>query len=152
MSERQRPDRPPVRTLPTRRHFLRGAGGACILLPFLESLQPRKARAATGPNTNRFIYVGPEHGGGSFANTYGTQGTVGSTPVEIWSGHTARSAPLALSTSGANASLSPILTAPATQLTPAIAAKINVIRGIDHANTVGHQDGAHLGNNASQVG
>src|SRR5690606_1817298 len=37
-----------------RRHFLRGACGAAVGLPFLESLAPRSARAAT-PDPRRFI-------------------------------------------------------------------------------------------------
>jgi len=37
-----------------RRHFLRGASGAAVALPFLESLTPRTARAAA-PDPRRFI-------------------------------------------------------------------------------------------------
>jgi hypothetical protein len=136
----------------TRRQFLRGAGGATMLLPFMPSLLPRTARAQTAAPPKRFVYIGTEHGGASFANVYGTQGSTGATSVNLWPGNTAQYAPLALSTSGASASLSPIYTAPATVLTPAIVQKMNIIRGIDFANPVGHQDGAHLGNNASQVG
>jgi hypothetical protein len=123
-----------------------------MLLPFLPSLMPREAWSQTLKPPKRFIYIGTEHGGASFANMYGTQGSVGSQSVQLWPGNTANYAPLALSTSGTTASLSPICTAPSTVLTPAIVQKMNIIRGIDHANTVGHQDGAHLGNNQSQIG
>jgi hypothetical protein len=136
-----------------RRQFLRGAGGAWLMLPFLPSLLPRSARAqAAARPPKKFIYVGTEHGGGSVANTYGTQGTVDNTSVEIFAGNTANYAPLALTTSGANASLSPILTASSSLLTSSIAKKMNVLRGVDFANHVGHQDGCHLGNNSAQVG
>jgi Protein of unknown function (DUF1552) len=135
---------------PTRRQFLRGAGGAAMLLPLLPSLLSRSARAQTTAPNKRFIYIGTEHGAASFDNMYGTQ--TGATSVDLWAGGSAHYGPLALSTSGGKASLSPILTASDTVLTPAIVQKMNVIRGIDFANSVGHQDGAHLGNNASQVG
>ena len=135
-----------------RRQFLRGAGGAAMLLPFLPSLMPRKAWSQTVAPPKRFVYIGTEHGGASFANVYGTQGTTGATPVTLWAGNTATSAPLQLTTNGATASLSPVFTAASTVLTPAIVQKMNIIRGIDFANPLGHQDGGHLGNNASQVG
>jgi hypothetical protein len=135
-----------------RRQFLRGAGGAAMLLPFLPSLMPRKAWSQTVAPPKRFVYIGTEHGGASFANMYGTQGTTGATPVTLWAGNTAQYAPLQLTTNGATASLSPVCTAPTTVLTPAIVQKMNIIRGIDFANTLGHQDGAHLGNNNAQVG
>jgi len=122
------------------------------MLPFLPSLQPREARAAGMTTSKRFVYIGTEHGWASFDNMYGTLGSAGSTPMDIWSGNTASYAPLSLTTSGSNSSLSPILTAPSSVLTSANVQKINVIRGIDFANVVGHQDGAHLGNNNSQVG
>jgi hypothetical protein len=135
-----------------RRQFLRGAGGAAMLLPFLPSLLPRSAWSQTVTPPKRFFYVGTEHGGASFANAYGTQGSVGATNVNLWAGNTAQYAPLQLTTNGGTNSLSPIFTASSTVLTPAIVQKMNVIRGIDFANPVGHQDGAHLGNNAAQVG
>ncbi len=40
-----------------RRHFLRGACGVAVGLPFLESLAPRSARAADGDTPRRFVYV-----------------------------------------------------------------------------------------------
>ena len=137
---------------PTRRQILRGAGGAWLMLPFLPSLLPRAAKAQTAPSPKRFIYIGTEHGGASFDNMYGTLGTTGAVSVPLWAGNTAQYAPLALTTSGANASLSPILTAASSTFTPSILKKINVIRGLDFANALGHQDRGHLGNNASQVG
>src|SRR5215475_11043846 len=94
-----------------RRQFLRGAGGAAMLLPFLPSLLPRNAWGQTMTPPKRFVYIGTEHGGASFDNIYGTQGSVGATPVTLWAGNTAQSAPLQLTTSGANSSLSPIYTA-----------------------------------------
>jgi hypothetical protein len=143
----------PSRSRPIeRRQFLRGAGGAAMLLPFLPSLLPRTARAQTVAAPKRFIYIGTEHGGASFANVYGNQGATGATPVTMWPGNTAQYAPLALSTNGGTSSLSPIYSAPSSVLTASIVQKMNIIRGIDFANPVGHQDGAHLGNNAAQVG
>src|SRR5215471_16464899 len=83
----------------SRRQFLRGAGGASMLLPFLPSLLPRDAWGQTAAKPpKRFIYIGTEHGGASFANVYGTQGSTGATTVTLWDGNTAQYAPLALST------------------------------------------------------
>ncbi len=135
----------------TRRQFLKGSGGATMLLPLLPSLMPRDAQAQAAAAKKRFIYIGTEHGGASFENMYGTQGSTGATNVDLWPGSTAQYAPLALASSGANSSLSPILTAPSGVLTSAIVKKMNVIRGIDYTNNWAHQQGAHLGNNNAIV-
>jgi hypothetical protein len=136
---------------PTRRQFLRGAGGAWLLLPFLPSLAPKTAKAQAMPKLKRFVYLGTEHGGASFDNLYGTLGATGSSAVDIWSGFTAHSAPLAPTVTSGKAVLSPVLTAPSSLLTTALAKKMNVIRGIDFANTLAHQEGGHLGNNTMQA-
>lgn len=141
----------PVSRPPTRRNFLRGAGGAWLLLPFLPSLAPRSAKAQAMPKLKRFVYLGTEHGGASFDNLYGTLGSTGSTAVDLWSGFTAHSAPLSPTVANGKASLSPILTAPSSLLTTSLAKKLNVIRGIDFANTLAHQEGGHLGNNTAQA-
>ncbi len=47
--------RKPLR-LPSRRQFLRGAGGLTLALPFIGSLAPREARAATPPKRLVFVY------------------------------------------------------------------------------------------------
>jgi hypothetical protein len=142
----------PQRSRPIeRRQFLRGAGGAAMLLPFMPSLLPRKAWSQTVTPPKRFVYVGTEHGAASFDNVYGTQGSVGATPVTLWPGNTALYAPLQLTTNGGTSSLSPIYSASSTVLTPAIVQKMNVIRGIDFANNLAHHDGGHLGNNNAQV-
>jgi hypothetical protein len=122
-----------------------------MLLPFLPSLLPRSARAQSMTPPKRFIYLGVEHGGASFANMYGTQGTMGMTPVQIWSGNTANYAPLVPTTSGMTTSISPLLSAASSVLTPTLAAKLNLLRGVDFVNTLIHHDGGHLGNNHSQV-
>jgi hypothetical protein len=137
----------------TRRQFLRGTGGATMLLPLLPSLLPRSAQAqAAAANNKRFVFIGTEHGAASFDNMYGTQGSAGATSVNLWPGSTASSAPLAVSTAGTTSSLSPILTAPSTVLTSSIVKKMNVLRGIDFANNLGHNQGGYLGNNNAQVG
>ncbi|MDB4983736.1 MAG: hypothetical protein JWM82_4488 [Myxococcales bacterium] len=154
MNNGSRSDEPGVVAHPsalTRRQFLRGTGGATMLLPLLPSLMPREAHAQATAPKKRFIFIGTEHGGATFDNMYGTQGSTGATPVALWAGSTAQSSPLALATAGGNASLSPILTAPSGVLTSAIVKKMNVIRGIDYTNTVGHQSGSYLGNNNAQV-
>jgi len=48
---------PHIATRPAlnRRHFLRGAGGALLSLPFLEAMTPTFARAAAAPSPKRFV-------------------------------------------------------------------------------------------------
>lgn len=48
---------PHIATRPAlnRRHFLRGAGGALLSLPFLEAMIPSFARAAAAPSPKRFV-------------------------------------------------------------------------------------------------
>ena len=113
----------------------------------------QRARGASLKAPKRFIYLGTEHGGGSFANSTGPKGRSAERRSRSGPDNTARLRPARAHTSGANASLSPILTAAsASRLTPAIVAKMNVLRGDRSREHVGHQDGAHLGNNSSQVG
>ncbi|MCU0654566.1 MAG: DUF1552 domain-containing protein [Polyangiaceae bacterium] len=60
----------------SRRFFLRGAAGAVLALPLLESLQPRRAARADGPPAHRFaVFVRQGNG---------VQQATGSEPERFW--------------------------------------------------------------------
>ncbi len=149
------PKRPPRRS---RRFFLRGAGGAALALPFLESLLPRGASALEAAAPKRFItlktfstqlikkwyptfqgngYVLKDevYGGSKADGTTLLTQTIDSTPY-TW-------APLTdLQTdSGISAILGP-------SLNPFLD-KLTLIRGLDFLPSVNHNYGGLLGNFSS---
>jgi len=130
-----------------RRHVLRGAGGATLALPFLPSLFARRADGAEAvpPSQRFFVAAMTQHGAVGPDSMYPAAATLTGQQT-IHPNHIARHGTLTVTTNGANASLSPILTAPATQLTQRIASKMNVMRGFDIPYYIGHHTGGHLGN------
>jgi Protein of unknown function (DUF1552) len=136
----------------TRRQVLRGAGGFTLAIPFLPSLvNPRDARSATAPVKKRFVQFCTDHGGIWGPNMYPADATL--TDVMPYAGRTAKRGKLAAQAgAGGAAVLSPVLQGPATVLTPALVAKMNVIRGCDVPWYIGHHTGGHLGNFARNDG
>ncbi|HEY8923014.1 MAG TPA: DUF1552 domain-containing protein [Polyangia bacterium] len=129
----------------TRRQFLRGAGGFTLALPFLPSLVDDKtAKAAAATPKRRFVQYCTNHGGIWGNNMYPDAATL--TDSMSYAGRTVKRGALTPK-SGA---LSPVLTAAA--ITPALAAKMNVIRGCDVPWYIGHHSGGHMGNFASNDG
>ncbi len=135
----------------TRRQLLRGAGGFSLALPFLPSLvDPREARAATAPK-KRFVQMCTQHGAIWGASMYPDAATL--TDSMTYAGRTIKRGKLAPQRPTAGvAQLSPVLRGPSTLLTPALAAKMNVLRGLDVPWYLGHHTGAHLGNFARNDG
>ena len=136
----------------SRRMWLRGAAGFTLALPLLPSLlESDEARAGTNPNVRkRFVAMGTDHGGVWQASMYPGDSIL--TSKAQYAGREVRSGALALDVSGGNASLSPVLSAAATALTPALAAKMNVLRGLDVSFYLAHHRGGHLGNYAENDG
>lgn len=129
----------------TRRMFLRGAGGALVAIPVLDSLVPRGARAGGAPGAiRRFAAFSTGHGGIRGANMCPASATL--TSSQSYAGHTIRRGPLTLAVDGGVASLSPVLSASSSVLTASLAAKLNVLRGLDAGFYVAHTTGIHLGN------
>lgn len=128
---------------PNRRMFLRGLGGVALAIPFLSSISERKA-AADGQPGKRFIAIRTEHGGLLGANMFPKDSVL--TQSSPYAGYNVRRGDLALSMQSGNASLSPVLTAPSSALTAALAAKMNVIRGLDLPYYIAHHRGGSLGN------
>lgn len=133
---------------PTRRRFLRGAGGFTLALPFLPSLVEREARGGgLGAPPKRFVAMTMPHGGVWGSNMYPGDAALGDSAM--YGGHTIRRGDLVPVVNGTTASLSPVMTADASKLTAAIAAKMNVLRGLDIMFFNGHHGGGHLGNFAA---
>lgn len=135
----------------SRRQILRGLGGFTLALPFLESIAaPRAASAAPPASPKRFVQFCTQHGGVWGSNMY--PGDASLVQSLSYGGHTVKQGALALQTSGQDALLSSVLRAPASRLTPAVAAKMNVLRGLDVPFYLGHHTGGHLGNFARNDG
>jgi hypothetical protein len=126
-----------------RRHFLAGAGGFTLAIPFLSSLES-SAVAATATAKSRYFYLGTDHGGAWDANFFPTAPASGS--ATYTSGHSIGSAPLTANVAGGTATLSPILSASSSALTSGLVAKMNLLRGLDVPWYIAHNTGQHLGN------
>ncbi len=136
---------------PSRRQVLRGAAGFTLALPLLPSLLPRAQAGGSGSTRpRRFIALCTEHGGVWGDNMFPSDDAL--TDSMSYAGHTIRRGDLITAASDDQAQLSPILRGPADQLTPELAAKFNVIRGIDHTFYIAHHRGGHLGNYADNDG
>jgi hypothetical protein len=134
----------------SRRQLLRGVGGFTLALPFLPSLlRPGRASAAV-PQTRRFVQFCTQHGGIWGANMFPADATL--TEQMAYAGRTVKRGALALQTSNGTASLSRVLSAPSATFTPSLAAKMNVIRGVDIPFYIAHHTGGHLGNFARNDG
>lgn len=131
-----------------RRHFLRGAG-LLLPIPFLPSIEPRSANAAP-TDRRRFVAFATDHGAIWEANMHPAQATL--TQNQSYAGHTIRRGDLSLSVNGGTASLSPVLSASSGRFTPALASKMNVLRGLDVPWYIAHHTGGHLGNWARNDG
>jgi hypothetical protein len=141
----------------TRRQMLVGAGGFVLGLPVLPSLLERRALAGPVTPGKNFVALWNSHGGIDGANMYPPDPVNPSTATYPVLGHPIRSSPLpwAAQSSASTASISPVVTGPLTgstsspaALTQALAAKMNVIRGLDAGVPLGHNRSGMLGNYA----
>lgn len=135
-----------------RRHFLMGAGGFTLALPFLGSLE-RKAAAGVAPYAKnpRFICMATSHGGVWNQNMYPGESLAG-TAVNVYPGHDMHWGALAPNVANGQTTISPCLSASSSLMSPAIIAKMNVIRGLDYSFYIGHHRGGVLGNLAANDG
>lgn len=129
----------------SRRMLLRGAGGFALALPFLPSLAEKRAYAGPTGARPRLFWLGTDHGGAFDANMFPSDSLLTSR-ASAMTGHTVASGRLSATVSGATASLSPILRASSSALTPRLVGKMNVIRGLDVPFYIAHNTGLHLGN------
>lgn len=126
-----------------RRQFLVGAGGAVLALPTLSSALPRAARAAPPPR--RLVIFFTMHGGARTEAMYPADGTK-QRSLELYPGHAVRWGNLALEKSNGRASLSRVLSASSSAFTDTIAARMNLLQGLDIMYYMGHNQGVPLGN------
>lgn len=129
----------------SRRMLLRGAGGFALALPFLPSLTERRAQAAPTGARPRLFWLGTDHGGAFDANMFPGDALL-TNHANVVPGHAVASGRLAAAVAGGVASLSPILRASSSALTPRLVGKMNVIRGLDVPFYIAHNTGLHLGN------
>lgn len=132
---------------PSRRMFLLGAGGAMLAIPFLPSLVPREARAQTTPGAvpKRYVSLWTNYDYGHPRHWYPTLGTLSQSltkPGEAAVGYQSLRSLL-----GTNRGLSRIL-GPA--LTPHLGS-LNLMRGLDFIEYIGHGWGHNFGNLAGTV-
>ena len=115
-----------------RRMFLTGSGGAILAIPFLPSLMTRAFAAEPdfGPPSKCFFSVSTSHGDIWGKNMYPDDGLL--TQTMPYAGRDVRFGALD-ATPDANGDVvwSPVCRAPAQVLTPALAAKFNILRGLD---------------------
>ncbi len=134
-----------------RRMFLRGTGGAVMAIPFLPSLmsQAFAADPDPGPVGKCFFAVGTDHGAIWGKNMYPDDAVL--TQTMNYAGRDVRYGDLP-STPNADGKVvfSPMCTASAQLMTPALAKKFNILRGTDFSFPIGHHRGGHLGNFAQK--
>lgn len=144
----------------SRRMFLRSACGAALAIPFLPSLvSPRSAKAGPTPSPKRFVQMCTQHGGIWAPNMF--PGDAALTDKTTHGGHEVRRGKLVRTTKSGRATLvegfggdvsQAVLSADPAVLTDRVAAKMNVIRGLDITFYIGHHTGGHLGNYARNDG
>ena len=136
-----------------RRMFLMGTGGGLLAIPFLPSLLSRSFAADPGPGPvpKCFFAMGTHHGGIWGLNRYPSDALL--TDSVQYAGRDVRygTLPSAPDVNG-NVSWSPMCTAKASVLTPSVASKFNILRGLDVPYRISHHTGGQLGNFAGTHG
>ncbi|MBL9020647.1 MAG: DUF1552 domain-containing protein [Myxococcales bacterium] len=133
-----------------RRMWLRGAGGFALAIPLLPSLLEEKEAKAGTTGRKRFVAMGTNHGAIWQQSMYPNEATL--TQSAQYAGRAVRRGGLELSVANGVASLSPVLSASSDRFTSALAAKMNVLRGLDVTFYLAHHRGGHLGNYAENDG
>ncbi len=142
-----------MNTSMNRRMFLRGTGGAVMAIPFLPSLTSRAFAADPGPGTigKCFMAISTYQGEVWGQNMYPAESLL--TQETPYAGRQVRYGDLPTTPdANGNVAWSPMCTASASVMTPALAQKFNVLRGMDICWDIGHQNGQNLGNFAQSGG
>ena len=138
-----------MKDIMNRRMFLRGASGAIMAIPFLPSLTSKAFAADPGPGPigKCFMAIITEHGGIWGSNQYPSDALL--TQTMNYAGRDVRygNLPSTPDNSG-NVVFSPMYTASAQMMTPALTKKFNVLRGLDLPYRISHLKGI-LGNLAA---
>jgi len=137
----------------SRRHFLRGVGGAALALPLLPSLLVKEAYACDPLITRRprLFWMMTGHGGAFETNMFPSP-TLLTRRQQLYADHEVASGDLVAQQANGMNVLSPVLQAPPGAFSPALMAKMNVIQGLDIPFYIAHHTGGHLGNYARNDG
>jgi Protein of unknown function (DUF1552) len=132
----------------SRRQILRGACGAALALPFLPSLLSKEALAKAPQRPPRLLWLTSGHGGAFESSMFPKS------PLTMMANanHQVAAGPLTATVQGATKSVSPILSAPASEFSDKLLGKMNVLRGLDIPFYIAHHTGGHLGNYARNDG
>ena len=136
-----------MKTSMNRRMFIRGAGGAALAIPFLPSLRSKAfAQEPELPPVGKcFFAVSTGHGDVWNDNLYPSDALL--TQSTNYADRAVRYGILpSVADQNGKVSWSPVLTADAQKLTPSLAAKFNVLRGLDIPYRISHNFGGFLGN------
>lgn len=133
-----------------RRHFLVGATGATMALPFLPSLMSKAYAAENAFSPHRcFMAIGTDHGGIWAKNMYPDASVL--TQQVDYASRTVNYGDLPTTTMvDGELAFSPVCQSAA--LTPALIGKFNILRGLDIPYRISHHTGGHLGNFAETAG
>ena len=135
-------------TLPiSRRMFLKGAGGALLAIPFLPSITTRAFASGpvVGPVGKCFMGLSTFHGDIWGGNMYPDEALL--TQETPYAGRQVRHGTLPTAPNAQGVlQWSPVLAAHDSLLTPSLAQKFNVLRGMDICWSIGHHRGQNLGN------
>jgi hypothetical protein len=135
----------------SRRFVLKGLG-ATVALPVLPSLlTASEARAQAATPLPCFASFSTNHGGAWAANMFPTAPSAGVQQM-TYAGRGAKRFPLAATRANGVATVSPILSAADTKLTPALLAKMFTVQGVDVPFYLAHNTGGALGNYARNDG
>ena len=134
-----------------RRMFLHGAAGTALAIPFLPSLLSKTYAADPGPGEvgKCFLAICMDHGGVWGTNMYPSDAIL--TQEVPYAGRQVRygNLPSAPDDKG-NVVFSPMCTASAQVMTPELAAKFNILRGVDVPYRIGHGISLQVGNAAEK--
>jgi hypothetical protein len=133
-----------------RRQFLRGSGGLLLAIPFLPSLLPRGARAASTAKPRFFVNLSTKNGGSWNENMFPPDSML--TESMTYASRTIRRGDLVPTVSGGQSIISNVVAGATSKMTPRILSKMNVIRGWDMPWALGHHTGGFLGNYARNDG
>jgi hypothetical protein len=137
-------DDPPYLVKVERRLFLRGLGGTLLALPVLPSLlTAQEARAQAAEPSRCFVHFRTPHGAVFGSNMWPADDAL--TDRMFYADHDVRRGALGARADGNNSVISRVLTAGSSALTPAVMAKMNILRGLDYPMYMGHNFGAALG-------
>ncbi|MGF1508717.1 MAG: DUF1552 domain-containing protein [Myxococcota bacterium] len=132
-----------------RRHFLVGAGGVLVGIPFLTSVAPRRARGQQSKQL-RLVILGTDHGGVHAENFYPVTASPQSQSLYPALGeapaHSIQWSPLSLQRQNGRARLSNVLEAADGAWSDDLLTRMNVIGGVDITTYIGHNRASFTGN------